>query len=640
MAVKAARERGQAERGITEPEMVLPESAHAAFHKAAHYFGVTVHKVPVRADWRADVDAMAARVNDNTVLVVGSRAAVPAGRDRPDPRAGRARRRRSARQLPHRRVHGRLRAAVHGAARRRRAAVGLPRRGRHHDLGRHPQARLRAEGRVGDPPPRPRSCAATRRSCSTTGSAASTRRPACRARGRRCRWRRRGRSLHHLGLEGYLRLTADDDRHRAPHGRRRPRHRRARACSASPRRSASRSAPPPATRTRSTCSPSATRCSPRGWHLDRQRPPDSLHATVSAGNAPVIDEFLADLADVRRRGRRHPPRPTAPPATPRWSERPDLRRRAGGGGADRGAGAGDAGAAVGGDRRVGGHPGAPEGGAPARHRRLQAAGRHQRGAPARRRRRPRGEWWRTRRATTPPPWRVAAQRRGIPLHGRDAARASPATKRAATEAAGADVVICDPTLAGPRRRPSPRCVAETGAVEIHPFDDPRVMAGQGTAALELLEAVPEIAHGGRAGQRRRAAVGHGHRRPRPRPLHRRVGRRARRAPTTPSGRWPPGTSCSTAPRDTIADGLVAQLSERTLGILQAHDVQVVTVTDDQIVEAMRRLARDAKQMVEPSGAVALAGLVQLAAHGRARCPPTSASSSAAATSTSTAGRRW
>jgi glutamate/tyrosine decarboxylase-like PLP-dependent enzyme len=34
----------------------------------------------------------------------------------------------------------------------------------------------------------------------------------------------------------------------------------------------------------------------RGWHLDRQKPPDSLHATVSAGNAPVVDEFLADLA--------------------------------------------------------------------------------------------------------------------------------------------------------------------------------------------------------------------------------------------------------------------------------------------------------------------------------------------------------
>ncbi|MFN3217822.1 MAG: pyridoxal phosphate-dependent decarboxylase family protein [Acidimicrobiales bacterium] len=78
-AVKAARERGRAERGITAPEMVLAESAHAAFHKAAHLFGITVHKTPVRSDWTADVDAMAAHVNDQTVLVVGSAPQYPQG---------------------------------------------------------------------------------------------------------------------------------------------------------------------------------------------------------------------------------------------------------------------------------------------------------------------------------------------------------------------------------------------------------------------------------------------------------------------------------------------------------------------------------------------------------------------------------
>lgn len=78
-AVKAARERAKAERGITAPEIVLPNSAHAAFHKAAHYFGLTVHSVPVRADYRADVAAMAARVNANTALVVGSAPQYPQG---------------------------------------------------------------------------------------------------------------------------------------------------------------------------------------------------------------------------------------------------------------------------------------------------------------------------------------------------------------------------------------------------------------------------------------------------------------------------------------------------------------------------------------------------------------------------------
>ncbi len=77
--VLAARERGLIERGITEPEMVVAESAHAAFHKAAHNFGLQLHKAPVRDDWTADVDAMAALCNDNTVLVVGSAPQYPQG---------------------------------------------------------------------------------------------------------------------------------------------------------------------------------------------------------------------------------------------------------------------------------------------------------------------------------------------------------------------------------------------------------------------------------------------------------------------------------------------------------------------------------------------------------------------------------
>ena len=79
MAVLAARERGRIERGIDRPEMVVGENAHAAFHKAAHSFGITLHKVPVRDDWRVDTDAMADCVTDSTVLVVGSAPAYPQG---------------------------------------------------------------------------------------------------------------------------------------------------------------------------------------------------------------------------------------------------------------------------------------------------------------------------------------------------------------------------------------------------------------------------------------------------------------------------------------------------------------------------------------------------------------------------------
>jgi glutamate/tyrosine decarboxylase-like PLP-dependent enzyme len=78
-AVLAARERGRAERGIRSGEIVLAESAHAAFHKSAHMYDMPIHTTPVRDDWTVDVDAMAEAVNDNTVLVVGSAPQYPQG---------------------------------------------------------------------------------------------------------------------------------------------------------------------------------------------------------------------------------------------------------------------------------------------------------------------------------------------------------------------------------------------------------------------------------------------------------------------------------------------------------------------------------------------------------------------------------
>ncbi|MDZ7825827.1 MAG: aminotransferase class V-fold PLP-dependent enzyme [Gammaproteobacteria bacterium] len=78
-ACLAARERAEHERGITEPEIVLAESAHAAFHKAAHLFGMKVRKTPVKDDWTANVEAMAAQTGPNTVLVVGSAPQYPQG---------------------------------------------------------------------------------------------------------------------------------------------------------------------------------------------------------------------------------------------------------------------------------------------------------------------------------------------------------------------------------------------------------------------------------------------------------------------------------------------------------------------------------------------------------------------------------
>ena len=79
MAVKAARDRLLAERQIRQPNMVMPTSAHAAFAKAGGYFGVEVRRVAVGSDWRADVAAMQSRVDKNTVLIVGSAPQYPQG---------------------------------------------------------------------------------------------------------------------------------------------------------------------------------------------------------------------------------------------------------------------------------------------------------------------------------------------------------------------------------------------------------------------------------------------------------------------------------------------------------------------------------------------------------------------------------
>jgi sphinganine-1-phosphate aldolase len=79
MAVKSARDRARAEKGVTEPELVAPVSAHPAFAKAAHYLGLRLRQAPLRDDLRADPDAVAGLVNERTALVVGSAPCYPFG---------------------------------------------------------------------------------------------------------------------------------------------------------------------------------------------------------------------------------------------------------------------------------------------------------------------------------------------------------------------------------------------------------------------------------------------------------------------------------------------------------------------------------------------------------------------------------
>jgi sphinganine-1-phosphate aldolase len=73
LAVKAARDYARAERGIAEPEIILPVTAHACFQKAAHYFDMTMRLVPVDPQtWKVRPEDMAAAIDENTILMVGS----------------------------------------------------------------------------------------------------------------------------------------------------------------------------------------------------------------------------------------------------------------------------------------------------------------------------------------------------------------------------------------------------------------------------------------------------------------------------------------------------------------------------------------------------------------------------------------
>lgn len=79
LAMKTYRDMARAERGVRNPEMVLPTTAHVAFHKAAQYFNIKMRLVPFDENFRADLRAVKNAINGNTVVVVGSAPAFPHG---------------------------------------------------------------------------------------------------------------------------------------------------------------------------------------------------------------------------------------------------------------------------------------------------------------------------------------------------------------------------------------------------------------------------------------------------------------------------------------------------------------------------------------------------------------------------------
>jgi threonine dehydratase len=198
---------------------------------------------------------------------------------------------------------------------------------------------------------------------------------------------------------------------------------------------------------------------------------------------------------------------------------------------------------------------------------------------------------------------LAARMRGIPAHIVMPENA-PQVKKDAVAGYGGQITYCAPTLEA-REATLRRVVDRTGAAFIHPFDNEHVIAGQGTAALELLEEVPNldviIAPVGGGGllsgtsiaatelkQGIRVIAGEPE-------LADDAFRSLREGKIIPSEN----------PK-TIADGLLTSLGILTFPIIQSRVEQVVTVSEQGIIDSMKFIWERAKIIIEPSAAVAVA----------------------------------
>jgi len=201
---------------------------------------------------------------------------------------------------------------------------------------------------------------------------------------------------------------------------------------------------------------------------------------------------------------------------------------------------------------------------------------------------------------------LAARTRGIPCWV-VMPRTAPAVKKAAVAGYGAEIVPCEPTLQA-REQTLAQVQAETGAHFVHPYDDPRVIAGAGTAAVELLEdtggldvIITPVGGGGLISGTAIAAASLA---PNTRVLGAEPAGADDAARSLAAGELLPQTD----PR-TICDGLLTSLAPRTFAAIQQHVTAILTVSDDAVRLAMKLVMERMKLVVEPSAVVGLAALM-------------------------------
>ncbi len=185
---------------------------------------------------------------------------------------------------------------------------------------------------------------------------------------------------------------------------------------------------------------------------------------------------------------------------------------------------------------------------------------------------------------------------------------APPVKAKAIEGYGGKIVFCEPTVTA-RKATCDRVLAETGAHLVHPYDDDRIIAGQATAAKELLEEFSSldavfapVSGGGLLSGTCLGAKG----------ICGQVrvfGCEPERADDAYRS-LATGTLQSLDSSDTIADGLRATLAPRTFAILRRHVDRILLVSEDEIISAARLVWERMKIIIEPSSAVAIAPLLR------------------------------
>lgn len=184
---------------------------------------------------------------------------------------------------------------------------------------------------------------------------------------------------------------------------------------------------------------------------------------------------------------------------------------------------------------------------------------------------------------------------------------APEVKKRAVAGYGAEITFCEPTLAA-REAAADEIIRRTGATMIHPYDNFFIIAGQGTAAMEMLAdlSAPDavIAPVGGGGLLSGTAIATRHLAPATQiygaePLLADDAARSLHA----------GAIQPALPPRTIADGLLTSLCERTFTVIRENVDDILTVTEEQIIEAMTLIWTRMKIVVEPSSAVPLAAVL-------------------------------